>query len=277
MQNIWDTDEEEKKRRMMMGAPLEGIQYQRQDTQQAPVREQAGPPSVASTAKNMAVNRALSGGINQAIKAGEKGYDLAKNAYIGSQAPVTPDASYIAQDIQEGYSSAPLAETAVTNPLDYTAAAPAAPIDSAAATIAENTPVGDVTSGMVAAPLAEGATNAATDVVTSAATDAATDVATNMATNVGSEVATQAATEAASSAATEAASTAVAEGAAGSLAGPLAGGIELMKSGDVGKAGGKAAGAYAGAALGSMLGPAGTFVGGVLGSYIGGELGGYLT
>jgi len=60
MQNIWDTDEEEKKRRMMMGAPLEGIQYRQQDNQQqAPVREQKGPDDIGTTAQKIMVNRGI--------------------------------------------------------------------------------------------------------------------------------------------------------------------------------------------------------------------------
>ena len=273
MQTIWDTAEEEKKRRMMMGAPLEGIQYRQADggQQPAPVQERKGPDSIGTTAQKIMVNRGINQGLDYGIKkAGqgvEYGVDKAKEAYMDSIAPKTPDSQYIAQNMENG-SGAPLAETNVTNPMDYSAAPAVAPADTAAATLAENTPAGDVTSGMVdatAAPLSDVATNAATDAVAEGATQVATDAATS------------AATEAASTAVAEGAASAAVEGSAGSVAGPLAGGIELVKTGDVGKASGKAAGAYAGAALGSFAGPIGTFVGGAIGSYLGGELGGYLT
>jgi len=256
MPNIWDnTDEEEKKRRMMMGAPLEGIQYRQQDTQQqAPVREQAGPPSVARTATNIAMTRALNQGLNQAEKGIVNGTKAGYNYLTeGAKPPEAPLSQYVAQDTENGSNAATpaydklMAEQSAAAPLS----APTAEVSNAAGP--------DVFSGLA------GTENVATNTASDAVSQAAEQVATN------------AVTDGATQAVAEKGAEAVAEGAASSVGGPLSAALTLAKTGDAGRATGAGAGTYIGGILGSAFGPIGTFVGSAIGSYVGAEAGDYLT
>jgi len=217
MTTIWD--EEEKKRKQMMGAPLATVSVESPTPVNPNIQEQKGPPGVATTAQNIMVNRALNQGLDYGIKKTGEGIDKAKEIF--NTQPTT---------------NAPLSATPAVAPAEIAGATPA---NQAALNLTENTPVGDVTSGMVdsSAPLA-------------------TDVASNVAEN--------------------AAESAI-EGSASSVAGPLAGAITLAKTGDAGKAAGATAGTMIGGALGSAFGPIGTFVGSAIGPYAGQQLGGYLT
>jgi len=169
MATIWD--EEEKKRRQMIGAPLATVSVESPTAVNPNIQEQKGPPGIGQVAQNIVVNRALNQGLNKAEEGIGKGIDKAKEIYNANQAPLA---------------SAPVAPTEIAG---------AAPADQAALNLAENIPIGDVTSGMVdvtAAPLADAATNVAADVATNVATDAATNAATNVATNVASDAASTA-------------------------------------------------------------------------------------
>jgi len=177
MEGIWgSTDEDERKRKMIMGAPLEGIQYQRQDNQQqAPVREQKGPDSVGTTAQKIMVNRGINQGLDYGIKKTgegiEYGVNQAKDAYMQSQAPLAPQSQYDVQDIENGSGDTAMGEV---NPSAYVEpsaplapSAPAAPAvaGTSAETMAAKTPGGDVISGMAGDAANDMATNVATDVL----------------------------------------------------------------------------------------------------------------
>jgi len=83
MQNIWDwqSEEERKKNEQQLGAPLQGIQYR--PTEQAPNPVVAGKePSLAGTVTKMAEGRALNKGFDKAEEGAKWGWNQ-----VSSQAP----------------------------------------------------------------------------------------------------------------------------------------------------------------------------------------------
>jgi len=174
MNNIWETEEERKRREQQVGTPMEVAPYKNPEAAPPPVNAK-GQPDPLTQLGTMYVSGKAVQGVDKGV---EKGYD-----YIGKQIDAAKQPSPLSGE-------APMGEVAQTGLMEPTAAdvaafsTPAAPLGTAATdtaaqniadlAMAELSPTAGMVTSEAIAPLAtEALAGAATDAAVTGVTEAA--------------------------------------------------------------------------------------------------------